>query len=80
MGASGIFGGAANTIYDGAKDDWSAVVGDLAAVGMDLLGFVTNPLGSLLSAGIGWLIEHIGFLKGRSRPTRRRPGRRECDG
>lgn len=61
--ASGIFGSAANTIYDGAKGDWGAVAGDLAAVGMDLLGFVTNPLGSLLSAGIGWLIEHIGFLK-----------------
>ena len=61
--ASGIFGSAANTIYDGVKGDWGAVAGDLAAVGMDLLGFVTNPLGSLLSAGIGWLIEHIGFLK-----------------
>ncbi len=61
--ASGIFGSAANTIYDGIKGDWGAVAGDLAAFGMDLLGFVTNPLGSLLSAGIGWLIEHIGFLK-----------------
>ncbi|GAA3888794.1 hypothetical protein GCM10022243_62110 [Saccharothrix violaceirubra] len=61
--ASGIFGSAANTIYDGVKGDWGAVAGDLAGVGMDLLGFVTNPLGSLLSAGIGWLIEHIGFLK-----------------
>ncbi|MFD0201450.1 MULTISPECIES: hypothetical protein [Saccharothrix] len=61
--ASGIFGSAANTIYDGLKGDWGAVAGDLVGVGMDLLGFVTNPLGSLLSAGIGWLIEHIGFLK-----------------
>jgi hypothetical protein len=61
--AAGIFSSSANLIYDGIKGDWTAVLGDLAAFGMDLLGFVTNPLGSLLSAGIGWLIEHIGFLK-----------------
>ncbi|MEV6715022.1 hypothetical protein AB0M48_23650 [Lentzea sp. NPDC051208] len=61
--AAGIFSSSANLIYDGAKGDWTAVLGDLAGFGMDLLGFVTNPLGSLLSAGIGWLIEHIAFLK-----------------
>ncbi|GHH60370.1 hypothetical protein [Lentzea cavernae] len=61
--AAGIFSSSANLIYDGVKGDWGAVAGDAAAFGMDLLGFVTNPMGSLLSAGIGWLIEHIGFLK-----------------
>ncbi|MEU0885257.1 hypothetical protein ABZ345_42260 [Lentzea sp. NPDC005914] len=61
--AAGIFTSSANLIYDGFNGDWTAVLGDLAGLGMDLLGFVTNPLGSLLSAGIGWLIEHIGFLK-----------------
>ncbi|WP_189156245.1 hypothetical protein [Lentzea pudingi] len=61
--AAGIFSSSANLIYDGVKGDWGAMAGDAAAFGMDLLGFVTNPMGSLLSAGIGWLIEHIGFLK-----------------
>lgn len=61
--AAGIFSSSANLIYDGIKGDWGAMAGDAAAFGMDLLGFVTNPMGSLLSAGIGWLIEHIGFLK-----------------
>ncbi|MGI5503385.1 hypothetical protein [Lentzea sp. CA-135723] len=61
--AAGIFSSSANLIYDGIKGDWTAVLGDAAGFGMDLLGFVTNPLGSLLSAGIGWLIEHIAFIK-----------------
>jgi hypothetical protein len=30
---------------------------------LDVLGFVANPLGSLVGAGIGWLIERISFLK-----------------
>jgi hypothetical protein len=33
-----------------------------AAAGLDTLGAVVNPLESLLSAGIGWLIEHVWFL------------------
>lgn len=41
--------------------------GDLAvdglSLGLDALGFVANPLSGLLSAGIGWLIEHLDFLK-----------------
>jgi hypothetical protein len=61
--AAGIFSSSANLIYDGIKGDWTAVLGDAAGFGMDLLGFVTNPLGSLLTAGIGWLIEHIAFIK-----------------
>jgi hypothetical protein len=33
-----------------------------AAAGLDTLGAVMNPLDSLASAGIGWLIEHVSFL------------------
>jgi hypothetical protein len=33
-----------------------------AGAGLDTLGFVANPLDSLLTAGIGWLIEHVDFL------------------
>ena len=38
-------------------------VGNVAAAGMDALGFIANPLGMLGGAGIGWLIEHVSFLK-----------------
>jgi uncharacterized protein YukE len=33
-----------------------------AAAGLDTLGAIVNPLDSLLSAGVGWLIEHVWFL------------------
>lgn len=54
-----------DTVVQCAKDfnnpsDW---VFDGVALGLDVLGFVANPLGTLVGAGIGWLIEHISFLK-----------------
>ena len=30
---------------------------------LDILGLVLDPLGGIFSAGVGWLINHIGFLK-----------------
>jgi uncharacterized protein YukE len=37
----------------------------LSAVGVvtDTIGFAIDPLGSVLSAGVGWLLEHISFLR-----------------
>ncbi|KAA9158601.1 hypothetical protein FPZ12_022455 [Amycolatopsis acidicola] len=50
----------------GAADDLSDP-GDLTldgvALGLDVLGLIANPLGGLASAGVGWLIEHLSFLK-----------------
>lgn len=60
---SGLFGSAANIVYDGMKGDWGALAGSAVGGGLDLLGFAMDPLGSVLSGVIGWLIEHIGFLK-----------------
>jgi hypothetical protein len=40
--------------------DWAF---DGLALGLDALGFIANPLGNLVGAGIGWLIEHLSFLK-----------------
>ncbi|WP_051386356.1 hypothetical protein [Actinokineospora inagensis] len=61
--ASGLFGSSANLIYDGFTGDWGALSGDVLGVGMDLLGYAMDPLGSVLSGVLGWLIEHISFLK-----------------
>ncbi|MDT7725460.1 MAG: hypothetical protein QOI21_2036 [Actinomycetota bacterium] len=33
------------------------------AAGVDTVKMVINPLGSLISAGLGWLIEHVSFLR-----------------
>lgn len=65
-------GGIFDTLAETATDvrDAANGVGDPAdfamdglSAGLDLLGFVANPLSGLLSAGIGWLIEHLDFLK-----------------
>ncbi|WP_199434940.1 WXG100 family type VII secretion target [Qaidamihabitans albus] len=57
--------GIIDTVNTAAQDldnpeDWAM---DGVALGLDALGFVANPLGGLLSAGIGWLIEHLDFLR-----------------
>jgi hypothetical protein len=36
---------------------------NLAATGLDLLGMWMDPVGALATAGIGWLIEHLSFLR-----------------
>ncbi|MFC0432483.1 hypothetical protein [Kutzneria buriramensis] len=60
---SGIFSDVANTAKDVAGGDALGMAMDGAASALDTLGFVEDPLGSLLSAGIGWLIEHVEFLR-----------------
>lgn len=57
--------GIVDTVVHAATDldnpeDWAM---DGMAVGLEVLGFVANPLGSLAGAGVGWLIEHLDFLK-----------------
>ncbi len=34
-----------------------------AAAGLDTLGFVANPFEGLISAGAGWAMEHVAFLR-----------------
>lgn len=58
----GAFFDFASTIKDGANQNWVGVGLDAAADGLDILGFCEDPLQGLLSAGIGWLIEHVSFL------------------
>lgn len=36
---------------------------NLGPAGLDVLGTVLDPVGSLATAGIGWLIEHLSFLR-----------------
>jgi len=63
---AGLFSDAASTLSDATTaKGWAdgAAEMDLASDGMDAVGVAMDPLGSLAGAGIGWLIEHIGFLK-----------------
>src|ERR1700742_885278 len=60
---AGLFSDAASTIGDASSHNWVGLGVDIASDGLDALGVAMDPLGSLAGAGIGWLIEHIGFLK-----------------
>lgn len=60
---AGLFNDVASTVQDAATGNWGGFAMDLAADGLDGLGMAMDPLGSLAGAGIGWLIEHISFLK-----------------
>ncbi|MFI9388597.1 hypothetical protein [Kutzneria sp. NPDC052558] len=60
---SGMISDVANTAKDLANGDALGVAMDGAASALDTLGVIEDPLGSLLSAGVGWLIEHLDFLR-----------------
>jgi hypothetical protein len=63
---AGLFSDAASTLSDATTaKGWAdgAAEMDLVSDGMDAIGVAMDPFGSLAGAGIGWLIEHIGFLK-----------------
>jgi methyl-accepting chemotaxis protein len=62
-GGAGIFSDAASTLTDARNGDWGNLAMDVGTDALDLLGAAMDPLGTLASAGVGWLIEHIGFLK-----------------
>ena len=55
--------------------DW--VAGGFAAFSavMDTVATVSDPLGSLIAAGLGWLMEHLQPLKGWLKPATIPPGR-----
>ncbi|MBN6040238.1 RHS repeat-associated core domain-containing protein [Amycolatopsis sp. 195334CR] len=42
--------------------DWAAGVLGAAGTALDALGMAMDPFGSILAAGVGWLIEHVGPL------------------
>lgn len=54
----------ANLVKDiGNESNWQELTIDGALVGLDALSMVMNPLGELVKAGIGWLMEHLDFIR-----------------
>ena len=52
----------------GAKDglikgDHLAMIGNSAVVGLSALGAVMDPFQAIFAAGVGWLMEHVEFLR-----------------
>lgn len=45
------------------EGDFAEIGMNAAALGLDVLGAIMDPVGALATAGIGWLIEHLSFLR-----------------
>ena len=62
---AGIFSSAADLGSAMASEhaDGGEIAADSVGVGLDVLGVAMDPLGSLAEAGVGWLIEHVSFLR-----------------
>jgi len=43
--------------------NWQELAVDGVIVGIDALSVVMNPLGELVKAGVGWLMEHLDFIR-----------------
>lgn len=59
--------GPADSLYELGQSfrnaDVDAMVFNAAAAGIDMLGAIANPLDTLGTSAIGWLLEHISFLR-----------------
>lgn len=52
-------------VIEGVKDkSWVDAALSGVAVGFDVVATVSDPLGSLFAAGIGWIIDHLDPIKG----------------
>jgi hypothetical protein len=46
-----------------SSGDWAEGLANLANGTIGLVGLAVDPIGTLLSAGFGWIIEHVPFLR-----------------
>lgn len=60
---AGIFESAGGVVDGVANQDWLGVGGNALAGGLGLLGAVMDPLQAVFAAGVGWLMEHVSFLR-----------------
>ena len=66
-------GGTGLSVVDGGIDlandltaesmDWVDVTIDGASEAIEIIGLVLDPLGGFFSAGVGWIIDHVSFLR-----------------
>lgn len=47
----------------GNESNWQEFAIDGAMIGLDALSMIMNPLGELVKAGVGWLMEHLDFIR-----------------
>ncbi|MCA2211829.1 hypothetical protein [Jidongwangia harbinensis] len=60
---AGIFESASGLVDSMAHRDWLGAGGNAVATGLSLIGAVMDPLQAVFAAGVGWLMEHVSFLR-----------------
>jgi hypothetical protein len=43
--------------------DWMSAAGGIAQTALDVIGISADPLGAISSAGFGWAVSHVSFLR-----------------
>jgi hypothetical protein len=60
---AGIFESACGLVDGMVHKDWLGAGGNAVATGLSLIGAVMDPLQAVFAAGVGWLMEHVSFLR-----------------
>ncbi|GAB1688681.1 hypothetical protein [Krasilnikovia sp. M28-CT-15] len=60
---AGIFESACGLVDGMMNGDWLGAGGNAVATGLSLIGAVMDPLQAVFAAGVGWLMEHVSFLR-----------------
>ncbi|MEQ4306081.1 hypothetical protein ABNF97_32635 [Plantactinospora sp. B6F1] len=60
---AGIFESACGVTDSISNGNWLGVAGNGVAVGLSAIGAIMDPLQAVFAAGVGWLMEHVSFLR-----------------
>lgn len=60
---AGMAQDAADLVARVASGDWAEGLVSLVSAGLEVKGFVEDPLAKLSSMGLGWVVEHVGWLR-----------------
>jgi hypothetical protein len=60
---AGIFESACGVVDGVTHGDWLGAGGNAVATGLSLIGAIMDPLQAVFAAGVGWLMEHVSFLR-----------------
>jgi hypothetical protein len=60
---AGIFESAFGLVEGVRGGDWLGAGGNAVATGLSAIGAIMDPLQAVFAAGVGWLMEHVSFLR-----------------
>ncbi|GGK73750.1 hypothetical protein [Mangrovihabitans endophyticus] len=60
---AGILESVMGTVDGFSNGDWLGMGGNLLSTGLSAIGAVMDPFQAIFAAGVGWLMEHVSFLR-----------------